>query len=191
MLSVQEVSKQYKNSRALNSVSLTFDKGKCFGIVGPNGAGKSTLMKIIANVIQEYDGEIISSDRTGNHSLRKSITGYVPQEICLEEKLPALVNLQFYGQLYGLKGRELHERAQEVLRDIGLTDYGKEKVSIFSGGMKRRLNIGCARMHNPHIVIMDEPTVGIDPQSRHHIFNPIDQLKKTRTYHHLYQPQYG
>ncbi|KAB8137777.1 ABC transporter ATP-binding protein [Gracilibacillus oryzae] len=170
MLSLKNLSKSYKNNVALKNVSLNISEGICFGLIGPNGAGKSTLIKIIASVIQDYSGNV---QFTNN----KIQIGYVPQEIALEETLSARDNLHFFGRLYGLKGAVLQKRTEEVLSEIGLTERGKEKVKTFSGGMKRRLNIGCAIIHQPRFIIMDEPTVGIDPQSRRYIFNMIEKFK--------------
>ncbi|WP_237706188.1 ABC transporter ATP-binding protein [Ornithinibacillus scapharcae] len=176
LLSVQDVKKQYNHTTALNGVSLDIPSSICFGLVGPNGAGKSTLIKILASVIQDYEGTV-RYERMETGQMKNEV-GYVPQEICLEPTLSALDNLYFFGRLYGLRGKKLKSRAQIVLQDIGLEEHGKDKVLTFSGGMKRRLNIGCALMHNPNIIIMDEPTVGIDPQSRKYIFQMIEDLKR-------------
>lgn len=177
MLILNHVSKSYRKKEVLQRVSLSIPAGSCYGLVGPNGAGKSTLLKIIASVIQDYQGDI---NLRGKALIdKKNTTGYVPQEICLEGTLSAYSNLCFFGEMYGLKGKKLKTRAYEVLQDIGLADQGKKKVANFSGGMKRRLNIGCALMHQPQFIIMDEPTVGIDPQSRQYIFKMIRQLKKS------------
>ncbi len=176
MLSIQEVKKTYEKTDALKGVSLQIERGICFGLVGPNGAGKSTLIKMIASVIPDFDGEI-SFNFDDPQSIKRHI-GYIPQDICLEQTLTALDNLYFFGKLYGLKGKELKERAETVLKLIGLEKHGKEKVLKFSGGMKRRLNIGCALLHEPQLIIMDEPTVGIDPQSRLYIFDMIEALKE-------------
>lgn len=177
MLTVNNVQKHYGRMQALKDISLTISDGICFGLVGPNGAGKSTLMKILASVVQDYRGTVHIKASTINRKMKQQI-GYIPQEICLEQTLSALDNLYFFGKLYGLKGKQLKTRASEVLTDIGLSGRGKDKVITFSGGMKRRLNIGCALMHAPKIIIMDEPTVGIDPQSRHYIFQMIEQLRQ-------------
>lgn len=172
MIHIENVSKGYGKIQALKDINLTIPDGVCYGIVGPNGAGKSSLIKILAGIIKDYDGEVKLSNSS------KGSLGYVPQDICLEETLSAASNLNFYGKIYGLKGQKLSQRAKEVFEDIGLTDRARSKVKTFSGGMKRRLNIGCALMHKPEIVIMDEPTVGVDPQSRRHIFGLIRKLKK-------------
>ncbi|BCB03675.1 ABC transporter ATP-binding protein [Bacillus sp. KH172YL63] len=179
MIEVCNVRKRYDAIQALGGVELTVQKGSCFGLVGPNGAGKSTLMKILSGILQDFEGDILVNGQsvTGNRKKVKKMIGYIPQDICLEETLSAKDNLLYFGRLYGLKGKLLDQRAGEVLAQIGLKDRGKDKVNTFSGGMKRRLNIGCALLHDPSIVIMDEPTVGIDPQSRNSIFSIINQLK--------------
>ncbi len=171
MLSIKNISKSYGNKKALKNISIDLNEGTCFGLIGPNGAGKSTLMKIIVGIIPSDEGMV------DHENLKKDI-GYVPQEICLEESVSALQNLTFFGRLYNLKGKALQIRAEEVLSYIGLTERKKDKVKTFSGGMKRRLNIGCALMNEPQIIIMDEPTVGIDPQSRNYILNMVDRMKK-------------
>lgn len=177
MLTIKKVSKNYRNNQALKQVSLSISTGSCYGLVGPNGAGKSTLMKIIATVIQDYEGDILFD--SGKHDQHiKNTLGYIPQEICLEQTVTALQNLYYFGKIYSLKGKQLKQRAEEVLSYIGLSERGNEKVLTFSGGMKRRLNIGCALMNDPKVIIMDEPTVGIDPQSRRYIFDMITQLKQ-------------
>ena len=178
LLEIKNISKQYRNTRALKDVTLSIPRGSCYGLVGPNGAGKSTLLKIISTVIQDYRGQIILNNRALDHKAKENL-GYIPQEICLEQTVSAIQNLHVFGKLYGLKGKQLRQRTEDVLAYIGLTSRGKDKVLTFSGGMKRRLNIGCALMNNPTTIIMDEPTVGIDPQSRRYIFDMIENLKQT------------
>lgn len=170
MLSIQSVSKNYGRNRALQDATLSIPAGSCYGLVGPNGAGKSTLLKILSSIIQDYTGKVDMP--------KPEDIGYVPQEICLEQTLSAASNLHFFGRLYGLHGKELRQRTEQVLAEIGLSNRGKDKIIEFSGGMKRRINIGCALMHQPKLLIMDEPTVGIDPQSRKYIFDMIHQLMK-------------
>lgn len=176
MLSIHNVSKHYGNIKALKNISIRIPKGVCYGLVGPNGAGKSTLIKMIATIIRDYKGSIQFNDKKLTSTLKYKL-GYVPQDIILEENISAAGNVYLFGRLYGLKGNQLRQQAQEVLELIGLRDRSKDKVITFSGGMKRRLNIGCALMHNPDLIIMDEPTVGIDPQSRLYIFQMIEALK--------------
>lgn len=171
LLTINSVKKYYNNEKALENVSLNIPMGICYGLVGPNGAGKSTLLKIVASVIQDFSGAVQFTER----NLR---IGYVPQEIALEETVSARGNLHLFGKLYGLHGKDLKKRTDEVLIEIGLEERKRDKVKNFSGGMKRRLNIGCAIMHRPNLIIMDEPTVGIDPQSRRYIFQMIERYKK-------------
>ena len=176
MLTIQNVTKHYEKAEALKDISMAVPEGTCYGLVGPNGAGKSTLIKMITSIIRDYEGKIeFNEQRISDKTKQK--WGYVPQDIVLEESITASGNLYLFGRIYGLKGNKLAQRTKEVLTLIGLSDRSKDKVFTFSGGMKRRLNIGCALMHNPELIIMDEPTVGIDPQSRQYIFQMIEELK--------------
>jgi len=177
MMEIKSVTKKYGKTHALKDVTLSVPKGSCYGLVGPNGAGKSTLMKIVTSVIHTYTGELQFGGKPDMKEFKRQI-GYVPQEICLEDTVSAKSNLFFFGKLYGLKGSQLRQRAAEILDEVGLKERAGDKVKTFSGGMKRRLNIGCALMHHPEIIIMDEPTVGIDPQSRTFIFKMIENLKQ-------------
>lgn len=170
LLSLKNITKKYGEKKVLDKINLFIPKGGCYGIVGPNGAGKTTLLKIISTIIKDFAGEVQLEEPT--------LIGYVPQEICLEQTISAYSNLCFFGKLYGLKGKELHHRANKVLEEVGLSNRKNDQVKHFSGGMKRRLNIGCALMHEPKLIIMDEPTVGIDPQSRRFIFEMIEQMKE-------------
>ncbi|SDJ83029.1 ABC transporter ATP-binding protein [Sediminibacillus albus] len=179
MIKIDHVSKTYDAAQALTDINLEIAEGTCFGLVGPNGAGKSTLMKILAGIILDFDGDMFFNGHgvSNERMFIKKQIGYIPQDICLEETLTARDNLLLFGHLYGLSGKKLHERIEAVLEQIGLTNRSKDVVLSFSGGMKRRLNIGCALLHEPAVIIMDEPTVGIDPQSRNSIFTIIKQLK--------------
>src|SRR5699024_487055 len=159
MISLQNISKSYASTKALQQVSLDFQQGSCFGLVGPNGAGKSTLMKIIAGIISKDQGTIHIDNKEKNPQ-GKTI-GYVPQEICLSDTLTVEQNLVFFGSIYHFKGKALRNRMNTILDYIGLEDKRKKKVHTLSGGMKRRLNIGCALIHDPEIILLDEPTVGI------------------------------
>jgi len=176
LITINNVTKSYNNKLVLGHVSLNLKSGECFGLIGPNGAGKSTLMKIIVGIINSDSGSVSLHDEKTVHWKNK--VGYVPQEIALQDMLTAEQNLATFGALYNLEKKFLQERMKEVLHDIGLYDRRKEKVNTFSSGMKRRLHIGCALIHEPHIIIMDEPTTGIDPQSRQHIFELIHHLKE-------------
>ncbi|MDM8102693.1 MULTISPECIES: ABC transporter ATP-binding protein [Oceanobacillus] len=176
MLTIQDVTKRYEKTEALKNMSMTIPEGTCYGLVGPNGAGKSTLIKMITSIIRDYEGKIEFNEQRISDKTKQKL-GYVPQDIVLEENITASGNLYLFGRIYGLKGNKLAQRTKEVLALIGLSERSKDKVATFSGGMKRRLNIGCALMHNPDLIIMDEPTVGIDPQSRQYIFQMIEELK--------------
>lgn len=180
LIHLQAVQKKYGARIALEDINLQIGKGTCFGFIGPNGAGKSTLMKILVGILDEYEGEVSvfkQSLRKHKGSIQQKM-GYVPQDICIEEKLTALDNMMYFGRVYGLRGNVLKKRVDDILSMVGLSDRKKEIVSTFSGGMKRRMNIGCALLHEPDIIILDEPTVGVDPQSRNHIFEIIKELKR-------------
>lgn len=179
-LEVRDLTKKYGDKEALSQVSFQVKEGSCFGLLGPNGAGKSTTMKIITGVTEEGSGTVRVlglEHRKEAAAIRKQV-GYVPQELTLYELLSAYDNLAFFGEMYGVRGTELKRRIGEVLEHVGLSDRAKDPVKSFSGGMKRRINIAAALLHRPKLVILDEPTVGIDPQSRNHIFEMIRQLKQ-------------
>jgi ABC-2 type transport system ATP-binding protein len=180
IIQLKDVTKRYDDKLAVDNISLDIEEGELFGLLGPNGAGKSTLISMICGLTKLDKGDIIingSSIKTNPIAAKQNI-GLVPQEIALYENISAIDNLKFWGKMYSLKGNLLKERIEEVLEATGLKDRRKEKVSNFSGGMKRRLNIACAVMHYPKIVIMDEPTVGIDPQSRNNILEFTKELNK-------------
>ncbi|MFC6333529.1 ABC transporter ATP-binding protein [Paenibacillus septentrionalis] len=181
VLTVDHVVKAYGAERkAVDGIQFQVKEGICFGLLGPNGAGKSTLMKMMAGIIQADQGSItllnqkLGTDRAiiGKH------VGYVPQEITLYGELSGRQNLYFFGKMYGLRGSKLKERTSIVLDQVGLSDRADEAVSKYSGGMKRRINIAAALLHEPKLVVLDEPTVGIDPQSRNHIFELIHDMKR-------------
>jgi ABC-2 type transport system ATP-binding protein len=183
VIEIQGIVKKYGKKTALDNISFNVNKKSCFGLLGPNGAGKSTIMKILAGIIDFESGnlkvlkeDVSKASASPGLEIRRRI-GYVPQEITIYDKLSAYNNLRFFGELYGVKGRELNNRIEEVLELVGLKDRAKDLVHIFSGGMKRRINIAAALLHKPELLILDEPTVGVDPQSRNHIFNIIKSLK--------------
>ena len=173
IIEVKNVTKRFNDKLVLDNVSYEVEKGEIFGFIGPNGAGKSTLINIMTGLLVPDSGtiKICGYDILKDPIKAKECIGYVPQDISLIEELTAYDNLEFFGALYGLKGKELKGRIMEALEVTGLVEKKKEKVKKFSGGMKRRLNIAAAIMHHPKVLIMDEPTVGVDPQSRNHIFN--------------------
>ncbi|GKX68488.1 ABC transporter ATP-binding protein [Inconstantimicrobium mannanitabidum] len=192
MIEVNNITKRFNDKLVLDNVSFKIEKGEIFGLLGPNGAGKSTLMNTIVGLIKMDKGEII----VGGHDINKesvkarSMIGLVPQEIALFEGLNARDNLEYWGGLYGLKGKLLKERVEEALDMVALADQGKKLVKAYSGGMKRRLNIAAAMLHHPEIIIMDEPTVGIDPQSRNYIFEMIQKINKERNTTIIYTSHY-
>ncbi len=177
---IENVTKKYGNIVAVNDLSLSIEEGEIFGLLGPNGAGKSTLINMITSLITIDEGNIYIKDANtkSNANLTKSFTGIVPQDIAIYEDLTCLENVKFFAGLYGLRGKELKSKAMEALEFTGLADKAKDFPKGFSGGMKRRLNIACAIAHNPEIIIMDEPTVGIDPQSRNHILQSVKELNR-------------
>jgi ABC-2 type transport system ATP-binding protein len=179
-LNIQQLSKKYGKKIALESISFSVKKGTCFGLLGPNGAGKSTTMKILTGIVIADNGSvtILGLDSIDHRQSIQQKVGYVPQSITLYEELNAYDNLLFFGKMYGVKDNLLKERIRKVLLQTGLLDRAKDKVKEYSGGMKRRINIAAALLHEPKILILDEPTVGIDPQSRNHIFDMIHELKK-------------
>lgn len=161
-------------------MSYEVNEGEIFGFIGPNGAGKSTLINIMTGLLMPDSGsiEVCGYDVASESLKAKACIGYVPQDIALLEDLNAYLNLEYFGVMYGLKGSLLKERINEALEITGLMDKKKEKVKKFSGGMKRRLNLAAGIMHHPKLLILDEPTVGVDPQSRNHIFTFIKNITK-------------
>jgi len=180
VLDIKQLSKKYGKKTALEGITFSVPEGTCFGLLGPNGAGKSTTMKILTGIVEADQGTaiILGMNSNENRLAIKQQVGYVPQSITLYEDLNAYDNLLFFGQMYGVKGSQLKERITRVLIQTGLLDRAKDKVKEYSGGMKRRINIAAALLHDPKILILDEPTVGIDPQSRNHIFDMIRSLKE-------------
>lgn len=180
MLEVIDLTKKYHRKYAVKGVNMFIEQGEIVGLLGPNGAGKSTTISMISTLIAPTSGDVrLKKESVLNNpqSMRK-ILGIVPQEIALYEDLSAVENLAFFGRIYRLKGSELKKRIDEVLEIIGLSERKNDLVKSFSGGMKRRLNIGVALMNNPEFIIMDEPTVGIDPQSRNYILETVKRMNQ-------------
>lgn len=180
ILSVNQVVKKYKERMALDFLSIEAKKGQVIGLLGPNGAGKTTIIKAIIGLIGIDDGEITVFDKKQdgkNKDIRSNI-GYVTQEITIYEDMSARDNLRFFGSLYKINPAFIEQRILEVAELIGLKDRLDEVAANFSGGMKRRLNIGCSLLHNPKLLIMDEPTVGVDPQSRNYILDFVKKMSK-------------
>ncbi|AZU60195.1 export ABC transporter ATP-binding protein [Neobacillus mesonae] len=180
LLKVQDLRKSFGQFEAVKVVSFSVKKGESYGLLGPNGAGKSTTINMITGLFPPTSGTIFLNDIdvVKNPKQAQKWIGVVPQEIALYQEMSARENLKFWGRLYDLSGKELNKKVDEVLEIIGLTDRAKDKVGTFSGGMKRRVNIGAAILHQPQILIMDEPTVGIDPQSRNHILETVKRLNE-------------
>ena len=168
MIEVTELRKSYGDLIALDGVSLKARSGRIFGLLGPNGAGKSTLIGCISGLLQPTAGRVsvLGHDVVSDPIAARRRLGVVPQELAIYEDLSARENLDFWGRAYGLRGTQLKQRINQVLNDIGLLDRAAEPCKTFSGGMKRRLNFGCGIVHQPQALLLDEPTVGVDPQSR-------------------------
>jgi len=178
-IEVLDLHKAFGEIKAVQGVSFNVAQGEIFSLLGPNGAGKTTTISMLSTLLRPDQGDAIvmgSSIRQDPMGVR-SVLGVVPQEIALYEDLTARENLNFWGKMYGLRGKALRARVAEVLETIGLTDRAKEQVKKYSGGMKRRVNIGVALLHKPQVIYMDEPTVGIDPQSRRNILDSVVALK--------------
>lgn len=180
LLSVTKISKSYGQRRAVDAVSFQVKRGQTLGLIGPNGAGKSTIVGIICGLLHPDSGGVLLDglhleDEDNDAKLK---IGVVPQELALFENLSAIENLKLFGALYGLQGVRLEKRCHEVLTLVNLNERAKDKPHTFSGGMKRRLNIAAALLHDPTLLILDEPTVGVDPQSRNAIFESLEHLQK-------------
>jgi ABC-2 type transport system ATP-binding protein len=178
MLEVRNLVKRFGDKEAVRGVSFAVARGESFGLLGPNGAGKSTTIAMISGLLQPNSGEIVVAGLSAReHPLAiRKVMGIVPQDIALYPTLSARENLMFWGAMYGLAGRELAARVDEALEIVTLSDRQKERIETYSGGMKRRINIAASLLHRPALLIMDEPTVGIDPQSRNNILETVKQL---------------
>lgn len=178
ILEVHNLRKQYGDFVAVNGISFDIKEGEIFSLLGPNGAGKTTTISMLSTLFMPTSGDAVIA----GHSITKEpmavkrVIGVVPQEIALYEDLTAQENLIFWGQMYGLSGKPLADRVDEVLEQIGLSDKARNRVKTYSGGMKRRVNIGVGLLHKPRLLFMDEPTVGIDPQSRRAILDTVKDL---------------
>ena len=177
MIEVEGLQKRYGDVTAVNEVSFTAEPGKIFGLLGPNGAGKSTTIGCISGLLEPTSGRVrvLGHDVVLERRAARENLGVVPQELALYEDLSATENLRFWGAAYGLRGDTLKQRVQEVLIATGLLDRSREPVKRFSGGMKRRLNLGCGIVHRPRVLLLDEPTVGVDPQSRVRLLEVVRQ----------------
>ncbi|BDG80226.1 ABC transporter ATPase [Bacillus subtilis] len=178
--SIENLKKQYTNKTAVDGISFEVKESEVLGLLGPNGAGKSTTIHILSGVLSATSGNVTILGHNVKNSAKKMKKGIgiVPQDIAIYEDISAEQNVRFFASLYSLKGKELKARVKEALELVQLYDRKDDKPKTFSGGMKRRLNIACAIAHQPKLIIMDEPTVGIDPQSRNHILESIKLLKE-------------
>jgi ABC-2 type transport system ATP-binding protein len=178
-LVAKDLHKSFNEHKAVDGVSFTIHKGEIFGLLGPNGAGKTTTIRMLATVLEPDKGDAT----IGGHSVKhesdavRDIIGFCPQELALYEDLSALENMVFFGRMVGLNGKEAREQALKHLKMMGLEKRTKGRISKFSGGMKRRINLAIALMGNPELLFLDEPTVGIDPQSRNNIYETIEGLR--------------
>ena len=178
MISVRDVFKQFGQFVAVNGVSFEVPEGATFGLLGPNGAGKTTLIRCLCGLLKPDKGTVwIDEQEDPMQSTVRTLLGVVPQSLAIYEELSPVQNLQCFGRLYGLEGALLKERVETCLAVAQLKDRAKDRVSTFSGGMKRRLNLACSLMHDPKVLLLDEPTVGVDPQSRNLIFDTIETMK--------------
>ncbi len=193
MIEVRDLIKTYKRPdgtevQAVKGINLDIGKGEIFSLLGPNGAGKTTTLSMMSGLLTPTQGDA----KIGGYSITqqplqaKRLLGVVPQEIALYTNLSARQNLEFFGRMYGLAGAELHQAVDDVLEFIDLTDRQKDRIDTFSGGMKRRVNIGVGLLHQPQVVYMDEPTVGVDPQSRRRILDTVVRLRDERRMTVLY-----
>lgn len=183
MIRVHNLRKAYGTTIAVDGVTFEIDRGETFGLLGPNGAGKTTTIHLLVGILKPDDGQIDingASDPT-RPDVRRNI-GLAPQSLALYDDLTADENLAFFARLYGIKGAALRERIDWAVEFVQLNEHRGKRIKTFSGGMKRRLNMACAVLHEPQVLLFDEPTVGVDPQSRNHIFENIETLKsKGRT----------
>jgi len=183
MLKVQGLAKSFGAIRAVDSVSFEVRPGEIYGLLGPNGAGKTTTISMIAGLLKPDAGEVFVAGAAfwSDPQKAKGIMGVVPQELAIYEELSGRENLEFWGRMAGLSGRDAKSRAVELLEALTLTDRAKDAVKTYSGGMKRRINLGCALLHHPQLLLLDEPTVGIDPQARLNILEFIRRLRASGT----------
>lgn len=180
IVEAHQLKRHYGDFEAVKGVDFAIRKGEIFGLLGPNGAGKTTTISMLACLFAPTSGAatVAGFDLVKQPGEVKKRIGLVPQELALYPTLPARDNLLFFGRIYGLRGRELNERVAWALELVGLTERARDPIEKFSGGMKRRVNIAAGLLHRPEILFLDEPTVGVDPQSRHHIFENVERLNR-------------
>jgi ABC-2 type transport system ATP-binding protein len=192
ILEAENVVKKYGDHVAVNGISFTMEEGEVFGLLGPNGAGKSTTISMLTCLFPPNSGSIhiYGHDVVKESKQVKHLIGIVPQDLALYPTLNARDNLLFYGRLFGLGGADLKQRVEAVLQMVAMTERAKDPVKTYSGGMKRRINLAVGLIHSPRILFLDEPTVGVDPQSRNHIFESVERLNREQGMSILYTSHY-
>ena len=192
ILEVDQLVKKYGDFEAVKGISFEVEEGEVFGLLGPNGAGKTQTISMLTGVVPPTSGtaRIAGHDILTEMSEVKKINGLVPQDLALYPTLSARANLNFFGRIYGLSGKDLKERVGDVLRIVALTERADQAVEKYSGGMKRRVNIAAGLLHHPRLLFLDEPTVGVDPQSRNHIFESVMRLNRERGMSIVYTSHY-
>lgn len=192
ILQTDRLTKRYGDHVVVKGISFAVDEGEVFGLLGPNGAGKTQTISMLTGVIPPTEGTARIGGYDIQHDLAqvKRINGLVPQDLALYPTLSARTNLNFFGRIYGLGGKDLRDRVDDILRVVALTDRANERVETYSGGMKRRVNIAAGLLHQPRLLFLDEPTVGVDPQSRNHIFESVMRLNRERGMTILYTSHY-
>ncbi len=192
ILEARELVKRYGALTAVNDISFSIEEGEIFGLLGPNGAGKSTTIAMLTGLFPPDSGSIhiMGCDAVNEPEKVKQFIGVVPQELALYPTLSGRENLRFFGEMYGLSGKRLNERIDSVLAYVAMLERAKDPVQSYSGGMKRRVNLAVGLVNNPRILFLDEPTVGVDPQSRNHIFESVEKLNREQGMTILYTTHY-
>ena len=192
ILEAEKLVKKYGENVAVKGISFTMEEGEVFGLLGPNGAGKSTTISMLTCLFPPTEGSIriYGHDVTKEANQVKRLIGIVPQDLALYPTLNARDNLAFYGRMFGLGGADLKQRVETVLQYVSMTDRAKDPVKTYSGGMKRRINLAVGLINSPRILFLDEPTVGVDPQSRNHIFESVERLNREQGMSVLYTSHY-
>ncbi len=192
ILEANEIVKKYGDNMAVNKMNFTMNEGEVFGLLGPNGAGKSTAISMLTCLFPPTSGTVTvyGHDVVRDAAEVKKLIGVVPQDIALYPTLSARDNLRFFGEMYGLNGRDLKERVDTVLEYVAMAERAKDAINTYSGGMKRRINLAAGLIHSPKIIFLDEPTVGVDPQSRNHIFESVERLNDEQGMAVLYTTHY-